>query len=67
MTNPPTATVARKEEVPIEEGEPPLVPSIESTIDALKDAIWSRRPILGQIMREHGNKTLYEYSSEFWM
>lgn len=34
-------------------------------IDKLKQVIWKRRPILGNIMKKHGNKTLYEYAREF--
>lgn len=41
--------------------EPPL-----NIIAALQKAIWSRRPILGEIMAKHGQKTLYRYSQDFF-
>lgn len=34
-------------------------------VDKLKQVIWKRRPILGNIMKKRGNKTLYEYAKEF--
>jgi hypothetical protein len=40
-------------------------PDIASTIEALKQAIWHRRPILGEIMQKHGEKILSEYSKDF--
>lgn len=39
--------------------------SIDDTLDALKAAIWSRRPILGEIMSKHGDQNLFEYSLDF--
>jgi hypothetical protein len=38
---------------------------MEQTLDALKAAIWSRRPILGDIMQKHGSQNLFEYSIDF--
>jgi hypothetical protein len=43
----------------------PLPSAPEKTIEALKQAIWSRRPILGDIMQKHGNKILSKYSEDF--
>lgn len=34
-------------------------------VQALKTAIWQKRPILGAIMQRHGNDTLYDYSRDF--
>lgn len=34
-------------------------------IEKLKQAIWDKRPILGEIMLRHGDKTLYDYSKDF--
>lgn len=34
-------------------------------IVALRQAIWARRPILGEIVRKHGEKTLHRYSQDF--
>ncbi|MBI4995012.1 hypothetical protein HZC21_05235 [Candidatus Peregrinibacteria bacterium] len=34
-------------------------------ISSLRKAIWSRRPILGEIMGKHGGKTLYRYARDF--
>jgi len=38
---------------------------VNDAITALKDAIWKKRPILGEIMSSHGNQTLYDYSQDF--
>ncbi len=38
---------------------------ILSRIDKIKEAIWHRRPILGDIMRKHGGKILYQYAQDF--
>lgn len=38
---------------------------IQSVIDALKQAIWKRRPILGEIMTKHGEKILNVYVKDF--
>ena len=43
--------------------EPPG--SIATILQQLKDAIWKRRPILGEIMHRHGNKMLYDYAKDF--
>ena len=40
-------------------------PSIFESLEKLKNAIWSRRPILKDIMTKHGGKTLYDYSLDF--
>lgn len=34
-------------------------------LEAIKRAIWQRRPILGEIMKKHGDDTLYDYSQDF--
>ena len=39
--------------------------SIESTLQAIREAIWSRRPILGEIMRRHGDMNLFDYARDF--
>lgn len=39
--------------------------AVLKTVDALKQAIWHRRPILGEIMQKHGGKILSEYSRDF--
>ncbi len=47
---------------------PPISGAIEdplSIMERLKQAIWSRRPILGEIMQKHGNKVLSEYAKDF--
>lgn len=31
----------------------------------MKEAIWRRRPVLGEIMEKHGNKTLHSYAKDF--
>lgn len=38
---------------------------ILKTIIELKDAIWQRRPILGEIMRQHGQQTVADYARDF--
>ena len=38
---------------------------IQTGIARLEQAIWQRRPILGEIMAKHGNKTLHAYSRDF--
>lgn len=47
--------------------EPPSPPvtDIQSVIGRLKQAIWDRRPILGDIMRKHGDKLLSDYAVDF--
>src|SRR3989344_3558641 len=39
--------------------------TMEGQLDALKQLIWARRPILGEIMQKHGGKTLHRYSQDF--
>lgn len=39
--------------------------TIGSTLQALREAIWSRRPILGEIMRKHGDRQLFAYAKDF--
>lgn len=34
-------------------------------LEKLKTAIWNKRPILGEIMRKHGGKHLYDYTKDF--
>lgn len=38
---------------------------ILEAVERLKQAIWKKRPILGEIMQKHGNKFLYDYSLDF--
>ncbi len=38
---------------------------IADKVSKLKQAIWDRRPILGEIMQKNGDKTLYRYSKDF--
>ena len=47
--------------------EPPQdTKGISDILSAFKTAIWSRRPVLGEIMTKHGGKTLYRYSQDFF-
>lgn len=46
------------------QGEDAAVP-LQKTIEDMKQAIWKKRPILGEIMQKHGAKTIYEYSKDF--
>jgi len=50
-------------------GDPPLCPAAAENpmtiIEGLKQAIWKRRPILGEIMRKQGNKMLHRYAQDF--
>lgn len=39
--------------------------TIEATLGALKEAIWKRRPILGEIMLKHGDQKLFSYANDF--
>ncbi len=39
--------------------------SIHRTLQSLREAIWSRRPILGEIMRKHGDMNLFDYARDF--
>ncbi|MFA7286405.1 MAG: hypothetical protein WC052_01940 [Patescibacteria group bacterium] len=41
------------------------VQKILKAVHRLRQAIWQRRPILGEIMDRHGAKTLYEYARDF--
>lgn len=34
-------------------------------IEQLKQVIWQRRPILGEIMKQHGDDTLFDYAQDF--
>lgn len=34
-------------------------------LERIKEAIWKRRPILGNIMRSHGDDKLYDYARDF--
>ncbi len=38
---------------------------IDTVTGRLKEAIWRRRPILGDIMQKHGGKLLSEYAKDF--
>jgi hypothetical protein len=39
--------------------------SLQELLRDIKNAIWAKRPILGEIMKKHGHKTLFNYASEF--
>ncbi|OGJ56649.1 hypothetical protein A3D88_02615 [Candidatus Peribacteria bacterium RIFCSPHIGHO2_02_FULL_52_16] len=39
--------------------------TVRGTLEALKTAIWRRRPVLGSIMEKHGGKNLFTYSRDF--
>lgn len=39
--------------------------TVDAALEALKTAIWRRRPILGTIMEKHGTKNLFSYSRDF--
>ncbi len=39
---------------------------IHSLVERMKEAIWHRRPILGDIMKKHGGTTLHTYSKDFF-
>ncbi len=39
--------------------------TIETHLQKLRDAIWQRRPILGEIMRKHGGMILFDYAKDF--
>lgn len=38
---------------------------IEEKIGKIKKAVWAKRPIFGEILDKHGNKTLFDYSKEY--
>lgn len=50
---------------PLPAGVSASVPQAVVVIEQLKQAIWKRRPILGEIMRKHGEKVLSRYSIDF--
>ncbi len=39
--------------------------SLHALLDEFRAAIWKRRPILGEIMRKHGDKILHLYAKDF--
>ncbi|MBI3619031.1 hypothetical protein HY213_03295 [Candidatus Peregrinibacteria bacterium] len=41
------------------------VPSLQEILQILRERIWQRRPILGEIMQKHGGKTLHHYAQDF--
>ncbi len=43
----------------------PTSAEIPAILQALREAIWKRRPILGEIMQKHGDKILHAYSRDF--
>lgn len=43
----------------------PPADSVTSKLERIKQSIWKRRPILSEIMKKHGDKTLYRYSQDF--
>ncbi len=38
---------------------------MEEILGKIREAIWRRRPILGEIMQRHGGKVLYDYAQDF--
>ena len=53
------------DEPPPSNSDPASTHGMQSLLQLLKDAIWHKRPILGQIMKKHGHKTLFNYALEF--
>lgn len=49
------------------DAEPPpgTTSPILAQLESLRELIWKRRPILGEIMQKHGDKTLHRYSQDF--
>ncbi|MFA6529060.1 MAG: hypothetical protein WCT46_06000 [Candidatus Gracilibacteria bacterium] len=47
------------------EGDKDKKQNLAPLLDKMKEAIWNRRPILGEIMKKHSNKILYDYSKDF--
>lgn len=45
--------------------EEPPPGGVEGILGKLREAIWHRRPILGEIMQRHGGKILADYSRDF--
>jgi len=43
----------------------PGTPEILGAVERLKQAIWKKRPILGEIMQKYGDKVLSDYSLDF--
>lgn len=39
--------------------------TLEEKLSALRQAIWERRPILGEIIGRHGSQVLYDYTQDF--
>lgn len=39
---------------------------VQGVLYQLREAIWARRPVLGEIMRKHGDKSLFAYADEFY-
>ena len=46
--------------------EPSKTGTITETLQTLQDAIWERRPVLGEIMQKHGEKSLQRYAKDFY-
>ncbi len=46
--------------------EPSKPGTITETLQSLQDAIWERRPVLGEIMQKHGEKNLQRYARDFY-
>ncbi len=38
---------------------------LQGTLQRIREVIWKRRPILGEIMQRHGGKILYDYTKDF--
>lgn len=48
-----------------EDNSSQLEADFQSKLDKLREAVWSKRPILKNIMKKHGGKTLYMYAQDF--
>jgi len=49
-------TAKNSEEIPL---------NVKVAVEAMKQLIWKRRPILGNIMQKRGEKTLFDYAKDF--
>ncbi|MDO8560325.1 MAG: hypothetical protein Q7S23_04830 [bacterium] len=49
---------------PDTEGKPPAN-AVAGNLSVLREAIWKRRPVLGEIMAKHGAQILHDYAQDF--
>lgn len=42
-----------------------MIDGVLSKLEGIKRAIWEKRPVLSEIMKKHGGKTLYGYAQDF--